>query len=459
MTSNKLTAGIAKTEFELTPYYGDQMRGMQALAHEAGVRQLVDGHGMIYTSAGHNLAGEVMLAQLGRFIAGQVGDSFCAGLEIRGGKLVVSRGQAFVGGVQLMLQGAEKDGSQLFALDGLPVGRYALVLETWDALVGITTYGRSTIPSFFAGVENKENKPSKTTLYAAGNVQATQFISDQSAVTSTLETQRIVQSQYILRLIPERDLRGVYATAAHPLDRAATVYAGDGDVLTALSPLSETSNSVAIDRAFKACKLAIVRIEDTGATLEINAQHLHREASGKGQSPLPMVPNLSRYQRFVTSEIERLDVAGAGDRVRLEALEQLREAGVYEAGLVQPVAHNHEQVIQFTRDVRDPLGWHDHVVSTGRFICDFAGQMGVSCHAVLAAGGGGIRALKLKKNGLETDLFMNTAAVAEHQAALQLVGELDVVAGDVLEVYVLQVSEQAAPLQLERARLTLRRLG
>lgn len=456
-----MSAGIAQTDFSLTPYSGDQYQSAAQAVRRANILSLADGHGMIYTSAGHNLALQVPLARLAALSAAHSGTSFTAMPQVSGDTLVMPSADVFLDGEHFQLSGPELDGSQHFSLLGLSEGNYTLTLESWNALAGVTTYGRASLPSFTAGVVSPQNKPADDRLYLAGNLDAPQGPSDQPFITGTLETQRILQKQYRLRLIKDVNLEGSLAYSAAPADRAGTLYSGDGDVLKAVSPHSLSAYDVAVDRTFTLCKLALVRITSAGAEVLVNAPHLHRTASGAGQDPIPLIPTLRRFQGFTTCEFERVDLAHAVLADRVKHLEKLSDAGAFQA-TQQNIQAGAEQRIFFTSEVRDPLGWHDSTTVSHQFAMDFTGSVQVICHATFDAAGSaegldGNRGLALMINGAHTGVRVSQLALGGVRSDVQLAGEVDVRPGDRLEVAALHTSVNTA-LPLTGARLTIRRV-
>lgn len=448
---------MIELEYKLSEATGEKLRDMEAAAEAANIVGLLDGDGMMYTTLGHNMQSRLASSPLRREAhLDQGGFSLSDAPYISGAALCVPRMLGRKDGDSFLLEGPEANGSQLFDLSPLSDGTYAVVLETWLALVGPTTYGKASRPAQYAGVVDTSRKPSAYSLYPAGNIDRLGIgVPDESFVTATIQTQKMLQRQYRIRLIPERNLVGLPSYLG-----LSARYSGTGDIVKATAPRASDAYDLAMDREFLACKLALVTVNSGTYTALVNAPHRHLKAEGIVQSPVPVIPTARRFQSFVTCEIERLDVSDAVLGDRIHALEKLSDGAVYAAER-QAIQSNTDQRIFFTTEVRDALGWHDNTTVSNRFVMDFEGSLLLICHGAFAAGGtagtiDGTRGLALYINNKDAGLRVMNLALGGVGMGVQLTCEIDVKPGDLLEIAAPHTSVKT-DLDLIAARLTMRR--
>jgi hypothetical protein len=453
-------AGLSKP-FLLTPRTGDRFRDVELLGDEANLNGALAGNDVMETSVGRNLEKMLQLAPIRRALRAEHGLlAVDASPVVEGQNLRIPSAKVFLNGDSFTLSGIESDGSQLVNLAGLQAGDYAVVIESWKALIGPTSYGQATEPSQFLGVTDTVNKPTSLTLYPSGNIDILNGPSDLPLVTHTVITQKFLQRQYRVRIIPDRDLLG-YTSDVIPLipvypdlpngaqvRSASYTLVGDG-LYEANLPQMPSSYLQAFDRHIDAFKLCRVTVGVTGLTLHT------RTLLDQTETTAQILP--ARRTLAIATALSIADLVA-----RVVSLEASR--GNYTLKTQEPfgIADRDSGGSALPQNIPFPAGIgginfsHDLVSYPSRLIPNFTGPLTVTASAVFAGSvQGGIRGLRLLVNSQPSGFAANTPTVSGERAEVSLSASLNVVAGQIIEIEAYQTS--GAILQIINATLAFSR--
>ncbi|TDE85591.1 hypothetical protein [Deinococcus sp. S9] len=449
--------------YQLTPRSGERLAAADDLAQQANLLGLVVGHRVRETSFGRNAALRLALSGLRRFARQEFGELAASGLPVAEGlKVRVPAFNLHLRGDTLTLRGPEGDGSQLFDLTGLPAGDYALLLESWVALVGATTLGQATQPAIYTGVTDTANKPDATHFYEAGNVNG-KGLPDAVFADTTIQTTKALQRQYRLSLIPDRNLIG-YQSDLVPAGTVYQVTRHPDLVQAAIPECTPGAWDRAIDRRFLACKLGVVSTTGSALTLHTADFRVADDFEHKGQRPAPLRLTREQLEAWLRSQVQALTVQVQAIESRLAVVEAQRQAALVRADteqIVMPLRQDGSvlpQRLRFTQEVWDTQAWHDPVAYPTRIRLPFNGVVQVHATATFVADpAAGLRGLRLLQNNLPTAYAQVAPGDANLDTPLTLSAELTVSAGDYLEIEPWQASGATLTVR-EGATFSVRRI-
>ncbi len=447
--------------FRLTPQTGDRVRAVDDLAEHHNLRGALLSHGSIETSLGRALAQTLtfrVATALGRADLGDLSVDQAAYVE--GADLVIPPTVLRVRGEPIRLAG------QRIPVSTLGLGTYAVLWEGWRALVGPTTAGRATEPQLFAAVTDGVNKPTATTLHPAGCVDLTNGPSDAPLVTATVQTQRFEQWQYRVRLIPDGDLATHASDLIPPVPRyedlpdgeqvpgASYTHTGDGLYMATL-PDVPASLARAYDRRLYACKLGLVRVGAAGA--EVRTHGLTDTGTWPLGAPAPVLParlHLARLTALTLADhLRRLTLLeAAGGALDLRTNESFAVADETAGGSASA------RCVPFPAGNGELLGvTHDPAASPAELTLTADLRVRVTASVSFAAGGAGIRGVRLLQDGQPTGFAtIQGACEVGAAASVNLPGELAVKAGQRLSLEAVQRS--GTVLLVQDARVSVSRV-
>jgi hypothetical protein len=238
-----------------------------------------------------NLASLAIRETLRRSIKADAGPAALLGFSpIANGQTVTIPAQAVaVLGEIIQLSGTGGDSAAVFIdMTTYAVGDWAVVLETWNALVGPSTDSGLLPPTALAGITDTVNKKSSTLFYPLGNVDRTgggDGQPDSALVAGTsVQIQKFIQPQYRIRVISDRTLVGLAVNGAAGLHYSAMP--DNPLVVKAVTPHTEQ----AFDGTYHAVKLCIIR--KTSSSVTAFTQGLQPSGwTPQGQEPVPVLPS------------------------------------------------------------------------------------------------------------------------------------------------------------------------
>lgn len=447
--------------FRLTPGTGEHLRDAAELADRHNVRAVHVGHNSMETSLGRSL---LLTISQRAALAGALADLGPLTLDEAP---VVESGAVRVPATALRVHGeAIRLSSQRLTLGGLGLGRYALVIELWRALVGPTTAGRAEEPRLYATVTDAAAKPSATTLYPAGCTDLTDGPSDAPLVTATVQTQKFEQWQYRLRLIADGDLAAYDSSLIPRVPRYEDLPQGEQVAGAAYAPLGAglyearlpdrpESRERAFDRRLYAAKLAVVSLGPAGP--QVLTRALDDLTDWGASPPAAILPGRLELARAVAARqadherrLGQIEASrGALDFVTNEpfAVADLTAGGSLEARAVPfPAA---------TGALRGVA--HDPQAAPSAVRATEAGRFRVTASVTFAPGAAGLRGVSLLRNLLPTGFAQQVSAATGDETSLSLSAELDLLAGERLH---LEVRHRAgAVLSVTNARLSISRVS
>lgn len=438
MTAPQGSAGGLEVAWRLSPDGGDQLRRARRTAKATNVVGMVDGHGMMYTTTGHNISASLALNAVARALETDGGLAHLTlPARTQGLQVLIPRQLVTLDGDGFHIDGGGEEGETILDLSGAGDGVYMAVIETWQSVVGPTTLGRHTVPAQFIGVVDEENKPGALALYGAGNIDSPVAISDADFVTATIQTQKMLQRQYRVRLMPERTLDGLVTDLVDASDRARGegAYSASGDVAQVVVSPSLTADARAVDRTFTAAKLLL--IERRGSVLTLHQTDPMALGAAPvmpftGQRPLPVVRPRWLMGRLIKELADRLDATLASHDARLGELEAARR--VLEAQAPSFALTNApDQRVAFTQASAGAPAWHSAQAQPSLITPDFTGRVTIQV-SVDFASGSGVRKVAVAVGGNGTHLAQSVLAHPSVDMQVTLAGELDVVAGVPLSV-------------------------
>jgi|GEM_PF-5974719 len=428
--------------FTLSPHAGDRLKAALDAAHDANLSLALTGHDVIETSQGRNLTAALVHGNLKRVLAAEYGAAAITrapgtqGLSVR-----VPACTVLLGGDAFLVAGSEADGSQLLDFTNLPPGAYAVVLESWLALVGPTTQGRATEPAIFSGVTDATAKPSATTLFPAGNADRTaDGVSDAALVTATVVTQKFVQRQYRLRVLQDRNLIGYASDATLGLPYAASARLGP-DVVEAVLPDTQDGYAKALDRRVHAMKLCVVEHNGSLLTLHVNDFRVADAYQPRGQRPVPLRLTRAAFAQWAHERMTVLATQIDAAQASILALQSefthcdlstITNLQVLTSGLDGALP----QRLAFTRENSDDQSWHTDAGIPSRVTVNFTGRVHVTASVQFTPSDNatGARVIRLLVDGQRTAFAQSAAPVANLPTLLNLSAEVSVRAGQYLEL-------------------------
>ena len=420
-------------KFNLTPRTGDRLADLAAVARASNLLEAVTGYNVMETSLGRifqsHLTGELtrssMLASLGRGVVLQDAPAPV------GTAVELPATALWLNGELIRLS------AQRFDLTSAPAGSYALVLETWVSLVGPTSFGRATEPAIYVGVSDAVNKPSATGLFPAGNVDAVGLVSDAPLVTATVITQKFLQRQYRVRVIAERSLTG-YSSDLLGLNESNVPYGSyqpTADPSLHVATLPDNQTARAYDHRFHAVRLATL-VRDASSITVLNPS----AETPSVVTPAPLAAYVLPSRRVLA---EKTSALIQGLRLRVAALEAVQVTAEAKSTTQQSVAPlsltgSAEPTRVAFAALSASTGFAFDPAYASRVTVNFAGRVRVSASVSLSLAAtsapSGPSSLTLLKNGAVTSYASSSVAVAGPPIPLNLAGEVDVQAGDFLEV-------------------------
>lgn len=238
-----------------------------------------------------NVAALTMRETLKRSVRSDAGPAALLGYSpIANGQTVTIPAQAVaVLGEIIQLSGTGGDSAAVL-IDMTPYGAgdYAVVLETWNALVGPSTDSGLLPPTALAGITDTVNKKTSTLFYPLGNVDRTgagDGQPDSALVAGTsVQIQKFLQPQYRIRVMSDQTLVGLAVNDAAGLHYSAM----PDNSLVVEATTSHTEQ--AFDGKYHAAKLCIIRKTSSGVTAFTQGL----QPSGwtpQGQEPMPVLPS------------------------------------------------------------------------------------------------------------------------------------------------------------------------
>ena len=452
---------MIELHYQLTPATGDKLRDAEVAAEQANVMALVDGDGMMYTSQGHNMQAHLATAQVRREARYDHGAfSMSDSPYVTGMKIAVPRMYARVRGASFLLEGPMPDGSQLLDFAPLGDGPYAVVVETWLSLVGPTTFGKASRPAQFAGVEDVTHKPNKDALYPAGNIDRLHEsgVRDDPFVTATIQTQKMIQRQYRLVVIPDCDLagwRGIDGAIYQPDSMSAP------HGVRCLTEYGENAYDRAYDRELLAFKLCVVERAGNTLRVHVNDVLVPDDYTPVGQRPVPVVPTpsllASRLQYRLRSAQEQIDELGTRLQRAEATMQVMRASNPDEQTLQTSALSASGQRIPFSMEERDDGGWHDPQGAPASMRPRLEGELEVHATVAFDASPAGSRRLALLLDGAPV-ASVSTPACADGPTELNVSAVVGVKPTSLIEVAAWQSSGLPLRLLARRSRISVRRV-
>ncbi len=442
--------------YTLTPNTAEKLRAVKRDAEKANITNALLGHHVMESSYGRNLEKTLTTALVQRNVAAEYGFASMSETPIitEVVKVNVPRAEVQISGERFTIEGDNPDGSQTFDLTGQSYGFYAIILETWHALVGATTLNKATEPAIYAGVIDNKNKPDQGHFYPRGNIDrigSSTLVPDDNFVSLTVVTQKFEQIQYRLRMVPDQNLTSIPTPITFAPDAPPVFYQSVPNnpyVVEATLPTSLLSHTVVSDGKMRAVKLAVVEYTGTLSRLYLtDARFEFPPHTDLGQPPIPIILNRKEYGEYIETRLKNLQNELLAAEIRLDRLEDVQ--GVVELKINGSIvcstfgfASVSNQFIPFSNELADIQLLHDPITDPGRVHSIFNGRVVVNINVTFQPSPLGFRYIALWRNGLLTPWQVSAPASNVLPNALNLTAEISVSAGDYLEVEMAQDSGQ-----------------